>query len=172
VLTEGETQFYVKNNIAGKKNIMRPHWTIWLAIVLISVCAGIGGYAFVYAKGYSYLTDDPQACLNCHAMTDHFNGWVRSSHHIGAVCNNCHAPHSFIGKYYTKGLNGFWHSFYFTSGNFPDVIQATPRNKGIAEAACRNCHSDMVDAVEMLSDESDPLECNRCHDTVGHPNGF
>jgi hypothetical protein len=28
-------------------------------------------YTFVYAKGYSYLTNDPGACANCHIMADH-----------------------------------------------------------------------------------------------------
>ena len=151
---------------------MRPHWVIWLTVILVGICAGIGAYTFVYAKGYSYLSNDPEACVNCHAMNDQYNGWVRSSHHNGAVCNDCHAPHSFFGKYYTKGLNGFWHSFYFTSGNYPDVILATPRNKQIAENACRSCHADMVDALEMSGDGTEQLSCNRCHDMVGHPMGY
>ena len=61
-------------------------------------------------------------------MREQFDGWQRSSHRSVAVCNDCHAPHDFIGKYMTKGTNGFWHSFYFTTGRFPDPIQITPRN--------------------------------------------
>ena len=29
------------------------------AAVLVGSLAGLGGYTFVYAKGYSYLTNDP-----------------------------------------------------------------------------------------------------------------
>ena len=34
----------------------------------LGVIAGIGGYTFVYAKGASYLTNDPAACANCHGV--------------------------------------------------------------------------------------------------------
>ena len=35
---------------------------------LIGLALGVGAYTFVYAKGYSYLSNDPQACANCHVM--------------------------------------------------------------------------------------------------------
>ena len=38
---------------------------------VIGVPAGIGCYTFVYAKGYSYLTNDPAACANCHGTNGH-----------------------------------------------------------------------------------------------------
>ena len=53
-----------------------------------------------------------------------------------------------VGKYTTKAINGFWHSFAFTTGRFPDNIQITPRNHRITEAACRSCHGDIVHAIE------------------------
>ena len=31
----------------------------WIVAVLVGVVAGLGGYTFVYARGYSYLTNDP-----------------------------------------------------------------------------------------------------------------
>ena len=31
---------------------------------------GLGLYTFVYAKGYSYLSNDPQGCANCHVMQE------------------------------------------------------------------------------------------------------
>ena len=34
------------------------------AAVLLGSLVGIGGYTFSYAKGYSYLTNDPRACAN------------------------------------------------------------------------------------------------------------
>jgi len=36
------------------------------AAVLVGIAAGLGVYTFVYAKGYSYITNDPAACANCH----------------------------------------------------------------------------------------------------------
>jgi cytochrome c nitrite reductase small subunit len=83
--------------------------------VIIGVAVGIGVYTFAYAKGWSYLTDDPAACANCHVMREQFDGWLKSSHRSVATCNSCHTPVNFIGKYATKASNGFWHSFFFTT---------------------------------------------------------
>lgn len=73
----------------------------------VGVAAGVGGYTFIYARGASYLTNDPAACANCYVMRDQFDGWAKSSHHAVAVCNDCHTPHDLVGKYMTKGLNGY-----------------------------------------------------------------
>ena len=81
--------------------------------VVIGIVIGIGVYTFAYARGWSYLTDDPAACANCHVMREQFDGWLKSSHRAVATCNHCHTPANFIGKYATKASNGFWHSFFF-----------------------------------------------------------
>jgi cytochrome c nitrite reductase small subunit len=36
--------------------------------VLGGLIVGLGAYTFLYAKGYSYLTNNPEACTNCHVM--------------------------------------------------------------------------------------------------------
>ena len=51
--------------------------------VIIGIAVGIGVYTFAYARGWSYLTDDPAACANCHVMTEQFDGWLKSSHRGG-----------------------------------------------------------------------------------------
>jgi cytochrome c nitrite reductase small subunit len=142
------------------------------AIVLsvgVGLAAGVGAYTFVYAKGYSYLTNDPAACANCHVMSDHYAGWLKSSHRAVAVCNDCHTPAGFVPKYFTKASNGFWHSFYFTTGGYPDPLRITPRNRAVTEGACRKCHGEIVEAIEADgADERDQTSCIRCHRTVGH----
>lgn len=134
----------------------------------IGIAAGIGSYTFIYAKGYSYLTNDPAACANCHIMQEQFDGWVKSSHHAVAVCNDCHTPPGLVGKYATKASNGFWHSFYFTTGGFHEPIQITERNHRVTEQACRKCHHEIVEAIEGVHQSSGELSCVRCHRTVGH----
>jgi cytochrome c nitrite reductase small subunit len=138
--------------------------------VLAGVAVGIGGYTFVYAKGYSYLTNDPAACANCHVMRDYYSGWMKGPHRSVAVCNDCHAPHNFFGKYKTKALNGFWHSFYFTTGRYPDNLEIKARNLKIANDACQHCHAEITQAI--LSDgvhgEAGRNNCLRCHWDVGH----
>ncbi len=135
---------------------------------VVGLAAGIGGYTFLYAKGYSYLTNDPAACANCHVMREHFEGWLKSSHRSVAGCNDCHTPAGLLGKYATKASNGFWHSFGFTTGRFPEPLRIKPHNREITEAACRNCHEEVVQAIENSSDERMALSCVRCHATVGH----
>ena len=100
-------------------------------------------------------------------MNEQYDGWLKSSHHTIAVCNDCHTPHTIVGKYTTKALNGFWHSYAFTLGSFPEPIQITERNFRVTEGACRDCHEDMVHAIQGTGpDES--LSCVRCHRNVGH----
>jgi cytochrome c nitrite reductase small subunit len=139
-----------------------------LALAL-GAAAGLAGYTFIYAKGASYLTNDPAACANCHIMRDHFDAWRKSSHHAVATCNDCHTPSGFVGKYTTKALNGFWHSFYFTTGNFPDPLRITPRNRAITERKCRECHAGIVDMIEGTHRDAEDESCIRCHRLVGHP---
>ena len=143
--------------------------TLGAALALLTgLAAGVGGFTFVYARGYSYLTNDPAACANCHVMEEYYSGWLASSHRSVATCNDCHTPHNFLGKYATKASNGFWHSFAFTTGWFPDPIQITPRNRRIAQASCQHCHSEMVAAMGGPHAANGPA-CVRCHGTVGHP---
>lgn len=147
----------------------------------IGIAAGVGGYTFLYARGASYLTSDPRACANCHVMNEHYDAWVKSSHRAVAVCNDCHTPPGLVAKYATKAANGFWHSFAFTTGRFPDPLSIRPRNREIAERACRGCHAEIVQAMlgRVAGPEPGPkagaespggrVSCIRCHGAVGHP---
>jgi len=135
---------------------------------LVGIAAGIGAYTFAYAQGASYLTNDPEACVNCHVMREQYDGWRKSSHHAVAVCNDCHAPHSLVPKYWVKATNGFWHSFAFTSGRFHEPIRITRRNRRVTEAQCRYCHGELAAMIEGPHAGSEELPCIRCHDSVGH----
>jgi cytochrome c nitrite reductase small subunit len=143
--------------------------SIVIAAVVIGVAFGLGSYTFAYARGWSYMTDDPKACANCHVMNEQYDGWVKSSHRGVAVCNDCHVPHNVVGKYVTKARNGFWHSYYFTTGTFPEPIRALPASRTIAEANCRRCHGPVVDAMGTPAHAgSRDISCIRCHGSVGH----
>ena len=138
--------------------------------VTLGLAVGVGMYTFVYARGYSYMTDDPEACVNCHVMREQYSGWLKSSHRAVAVCNDCHTPPGLVGKYTTKARNGFWHSYYFTTGWFEDNIHITPRGREVTEQACRKCHQEIVDAIEGAQAETrdSQTDCLRCHSSVGH----
>ena len=160
------------------------------AALAIGLAAGVGLFTFGYAKGASYLTNDPAACANCHIMSEHFAAWQKGSHK-SATCNDCHTPHNFVGKYMTKAQNGFWHSFYFTTGRYPDPLRITERNRRVTEEACRYCHGPIVEAIEPsvasttaprvahggllaqatgsgAAHEDAEVSCIRCHRYVGH----
>jgi cytochrome c nitrite reductase small subunit len=143
-----------------------------VSIFLVGCVIGVGVHTFIYAKGASYMTDDPKACMNCHVMREQYDGWLKGSHRNVAVCNDCHTPAGFIGKYTTKALNGFHHSLAFTSGRFPDVIQITERNHQITENSCRKCHSEITHSIDtqarVAAAGAGQLSCVRCHSTVGH----
>jgi cytochrome c nitrite reductase small subunit len=139
------------------------------AAVTVGLAAGVGAYTFGYARGASYLTDDPEACANCHVMEEQLAGWTKSSHRAVAVCNDCHTPPGLAPKYFTKALNGWHHSLAFTTGDFPDPIRITPRNRAVTEQACRKCHAPIVAAVDAHArGAAEPLACLACHRDVGH----
>lgn len=143
-------------------------WALRLVVgCSIGLVAGVGGYTFIYANGASYMTNDPAACDNCHIMNDQYDGWSKSSHKAVAVCNDCHTPHQFVGKYLTKAINGWNHSVAFTTGKFHEPIQIGPRNKAVTEAACRSCHQPIVQQIDHPG-AGEEMSCIRCHRDVGH----
>ncbi len=152
----------------------RPRKLAISAALLTGIAAGLGFFTFGYARGASYLTNDPAACANCHVMSEHYSAWLKGSHRSVATCNDCHTPHNLVGKYTTKALNGFWHSFYFTTGRYPDPLRITPRNHRVTEQACRYCHSEIVSAIDLDAHSTGPAaageaaSCIRCHVYAGH----
>jgi len=170
-------------------------WTWSLAAaLLVGTAAGLGLFTFGYARGYSYLGHDSKACANCHVMSEHYAAWTKGSHHAVATCNDCHTPHALIPKYMVKARNGFWHSFYFTVGGYPDPLRITEGNRRVTENACRSCHTEITEAIDYApgaaaltqlaaqasggAPRSPPhvaaaragesISCIRCHRYVGH----
>ena len=140
-----------------------------LLAILVGLLAGTGGYTFYYANGFSYFSNDPRACVNCHIMRDQYDSWRKSSHHAWAVCNDCHVPHDFVGKYLTKGENGYHHSEAFTFQNFHEPIQIRPRNLRVLNQDCLYCHREFTSEIRVTHGrDANKLDCIHCHDNVGH----
>jgi cytochrome c nitrite reductase small subunit len=141
--------------------------------MILSVVAGmlLGSTLFVlnYAEGLAYLSNDPEACTNCHIMQPQFDGWQRGPHAAVAVCNDCHTPHDIIGKYVTKARNGWNHSVAFTLQTFEEPIRIKSFNSAILEENCRECHEELVNQITgHFGAEDQELDCVRCHRDVGH----
>ena len=136
-----------------------------LALAAVAgIALGLGAYAFDYAKGSSYLGNDPATCANCHVMVSYHAAWQAGPHHRVATCNDCHTPAFPISKYIVKATNGYHHSMAFTLGGYPDVIRARPQSSDVVEGNCRRCHADLVDGIA----HGVGVSCVRCHASVGH----
>src|SRR5205823_3023502 len=65
---------------------------------LVGTLLGTGAFTVRYAEGFSYLSNDPKACVNCHIMRDQYDGWQKASHHavaspllnVARACQTCH----------------------------------------------------------------------------------
>ncbi|RIL01923.1 MAG: cytochrome c nitrite reductase small subunit [Proteobacteria bacterium] len=137
--------------------------------VLLGAALGLGFFTLFHAEGLSYLSDDPRACANCHVMNEVFEGWQKGPHHAVATCNDCHVPHDFLGKWLSKGLNGFHHSKAFTLQDFHEPIQITRRNAEALQGSCLHCHGEFVhEVVAAQRAADDPVRCVHCHRGVGH----
>lgn len=137
-----------------------------LALV-IGVLVGLGSYTFVYAEGFSYIKNDPEACLNCHIMREQYDGWQHASHHAAASCNDCHVPHDLLGKYLTKASQGYRHSKAFTLQDFHEPIRITPADLQIVQNNCVRCHQELVDPINQAMHTA-TTDCVHCHARVGH----
>jgi cytochrome c nitrite reductase small subunit len=144
-----------------------------LAGLTVGMALGVASYTFAYAKGGSYLSNDPAACANCHVMEAHYAAWMKASHRDVATCNDCHAGSGMMEKYMDKAGNGFRHSLAFTTGDFAEPLRITVHNSRVTEQACRNCHADMTVAMDQASFRgpgaaTEEVSCIRCHSSVGH----
>jgi cytochrome c nitrite reductase small subunit len=137
----------------------------------VGLVGGLGAYTFDYAEGTSYLSNAPEACLNCHVMRDVYEGWQRSSHHAVAVCNDCHVPQSLVPKLYAKALHGYRHSRAFTMQDFHEPIQIGADSLAMVEANCVRCHEPLVNDILVSparASHGEGLSCVHCHSHVGH----
>jgi len=155
-----------------------PFWALLALFALTGVLIGAGAFTAIYAEAFSYLSDEPTACVNCHIMRPQYEGWAASPHHAVATCNDCHVPHtSFFAKWWGKAQNGYHHSRAFTLQNHPDPIRIKPGNAAVLQENCVRCHDDMVSGIVghappggATDDDpgSDAPSCVFCHRTVGH----
>ena len=136
---------------------------------LVGAAVGVGGFTFLYAEGFSYMSDDPEVCANCHIMQPQYDSWQKASHHTVATCVDCHLPHGFIRKYLSKAENGYHHSRAFTFQDFQEPIMIKAKASRILQENCLQCHGALVhQQVARAEDPSDEVRCVHCHSSVGH----
>ncbi len=141
--------------------------TLLLIVYALAVPVGVGAFTFVYAKGFSYLSTDPKACINCHVMNEQYDAWMKSGHRHTATCVECHLPHAGLAKWVAKADHGFRHSAAFTLQNFKEPIEITPHDRVLVQENCVRCHDGLVQAMHPSGDVTD-VDCLHCHTGAGH----
>ncbi|MCL4305280.1 cytochrome c nitrite reductase small subunit [bacterium] len=142
----------------------KPSGLASLTAILTGALLGLGLYTAYYSKAYSYLQDDPKACMNCHVMKDAFDGW-RTSSHRNVTCNDCHTPHDIVGKYLTKVEHGARHSYVFTFED-PQIFRLKKSGEEIVTNNCVQCHQTMVNST--LPTHPEDRRCLICHEGIAH----
>jgi cytochrome c nitrite reductase small subunit len=142
-------------------------WQIVLCCV-IGIALGLGIIAFRIANAVSYLSDEPETCINCHVMTDAYATWRFSSHGRVAVCNDCHVPHSNpLAKAAFKAMDGLKHSYVFTLRNEPQVLHTSDRAVRVLQVNCLDCHSNQLMMVRLAAtSERQCWDCHTIHSSV------
>ena len=147
-----------------------------LALIIAGAFCGLLAYLVYMSKAYSYLSDNPEVCINCHVMGPYYATWQHSSHKNVATCNDCHVPHtSIFAKYYFKATDGLRHSYVFTMRNEPQRMQAIPESQVVIYENCVRCHSQLNQEfvkTGMLSKadirHGTDRACWDCHRNVPH----
>ena len=112
-----------------------------VVVVLMGIFFGLAAYVFYISKAPSYLSDNPETCINCHVMNPQFATWAHSSHRRITNCNDCHVPHNNVfSKYLFKAEDGLRHATIFTLRNEPQVIFIREAGKKAVQANCIRCH--------------------------------
>lgn len=126
-------------------NKVRPRggWK-YPAIIITGAFVGIFIYTFIASRAYSYLSDDPATCVNCHVMAPYYATWMHSSHGRNVTCNDCHIPQdNIVNKYFVKGLNGYNHAAVFTKRTEDQAMRAIPINSQAIMNNCIRCHTQL-----------------------------
>ncbi|XCF05324.1 cytochrome c nitrite reductase small subunit [Tamlana crocina] len=160
-----------------RKNILPDKASRWrtIAVFLIAVITGLGFFMAKEAELVSYMSDNPQACVNCHVMTPVYNSWMHSSHREWANCNDCHVPHNNVfNKYYFKAKDGLFHASVFTLRAEPEVMFMREASEEVVQNNCIRCHVQQVTQTKYANwidghkENRTDRQCWSCHQEVPH----
>lgn len=157
-----------------RRLIPPSQWQAPVAIVM-GAMVGLGFYLMRLSEVTSYLSDNPQACVNCHVMTPEYNSWMHSSHREWASCNDCHVPQENALKgYYFKAMDGLYHAYVFTTYQEPQVIAMREASQEVVQNNCIRCHLQQVTEsrydgwLESHKENRTDRQCWSCHREVPH----
>ncbi|HLN53940.1 MAG TPA: cytochrome c nitrite reductase small subunit [Lentimicrobium sp.] len=144
-------------------------------IILSGTLVGILILLIYTSRAHSYLSDNPQTCINCHVMNPQYATWMHSSHKESATCNDCHVPHDNIFRtYFFKAKDGLRHATIFTARREPQVIQIKEAGINVVQENCIRCHKNLIDYVSLIQvtgenhAEGAGHRCWDCHRETPH----
>jgi cytochrome c nitrite reductase small subunit len=159
------------------KPLLKEHKWLWSLCALAGVFVGLGLYTAYASRAWSYASDAPAACVNCHVMGSYYQAWARSSHKNEATCNDCHVPHdSVLKKYAFKAVDGLYHAGVFTARGERQAIRARSGSSRVILQNCVRCHTQLVtEFTKMNVDYKQVLAgnakaCWDCHPQMPHTN--
>lgn len=160
-----------------KREILPNKKSRWrrVAVFLIAVLVGMGIFLAKEASIVSYMSDNPQACVNCHVMTPVYNSWMHSSHRERASCNDCHVPQdNLFNKYVFKAKDGLFHSTIFTARMEPEVMFMREESEKVVQDNCIRCHVQQITQskyygwLENHKENRTQRNCWSCHQELPH----
>ena len=147
----------------------------YLIIMTMGATIGLASYVFYISRAYSYLSDEPKTCVNCHIMAPQYATWNHSSHRERTNCNDCHVPHNnVLNKYYFKAKDGLRHASVFTMRGEPQVIFIKQEGQEVVQDNCIRCHTNVIKDHRMMAmknnvnEERIERKCWDCHREVPH----
>ncbi|NLN73610.1 MAG: cytochrome c nitrite reductase small subunit [Bacteroidales bacterium] len=164
----------ITNIVKSIRSVYPPEkWRISV-IILLGVITGMGFYIFYVSKAWTYLSDDPKTCVNCHIMRPEYVTWRQSSHNERAVCMDCHVPQdNFFRTYYFKAKDGLRHSAIFTIRGYDQSIRMLEPGRKVVQENCIRCHErtgELVGTNVSYKDvkHGNGKQCWDCHREVPH----
>lgn len=146
-----------------------------VAAIISGAMFGLIFYLLYISNAVSYMSDDPETCVNCHIMAPEYATWSHSSHRETASCNDCHVPHNnAFNKYYFKAKDGMRHAYMFTLRKEPQTIFIKDEGKEVVHNNCLRCHDNLVrdDKLLMVTntyhDSFKERKCWECHRETPH----
>jgi cytochrome c nitrite reductase small subunit len=151
-----------------------PGWLLPV-VLLLGIGAGLLGMTLHVSRATSYLSDNPETCVNCHVMAPQYASWYHSRHRPVATCSDCHVPHDNIVRHYAfKASDGARHAFMFTFRLEPQVIRIHEAGQRVVQENCVRCHGVAVHATTLPLARGDHdrdehvLRCWSCHRETPH----
>ena len=149
-------------------------WKVALACSA-GILAGLVLFLVHISNFFSYLSDSPDTCMNCHIMGTQYATWQHSSHRERATCVDCHVPHDNIFHSYAfKAMDGLRHATIFTLRGEEQAITIKPAGVNAVQQNCKRCHAETFRNFAFMatntftSDHGKGRLCWDCHRETPH----